>query len=323
MIRNFTAFAATAAALALATQVHAAGTVVDAVQAPFQGNDPGVALFKGDSLDFNGSFATGFKADGLAYQGGQVFVSGVSTSGILQGGYLYSYDLAGNPGESLYGASFQSWGPLATGGGQVFAGVTTSGLDGAAYWLRSYNSDLTVGALNIELPEEITGVAFSGGGLFVSFGSNIRRYDLAGNLVDSHDYGVVDVTGLAFGANTLFASFTSGATHGWGAIDPAMLFASGGASVTTNAAITGMTFGDGGLYVSTEFSLNRYELNGDQTLFLDTTPVISHGPLAFIPAATGPRDPTEVPEPATWALMIAGFGAAGAMLRRRGAHVAA
>ena len=86
---------------------------------------------------------------------------------------------------------------------------------------------------------------------------------------------------------------------------------------------SGMTFGDNGLYVSTEFTLSRYELNGDETLFLDSNPVVSHGPLAFIPGRTGPRDPGAVPEPGTWALMILGFGLAGASLRRRLPAIAA
>jgi len=307
------AFAASAL-LALPAQ---AGTLLDAYSAfSIQGNNPGVGAFDSGPLTPTTSFATPFQADGLAYQGGQVFASGVTSGGFLSGGYLKSYDLAGAETGSVYGGSFVQWGPLAAGNDMLFAGTTSFSLSGSEFSINFYNADLTGAGVSIELPEVATGVAFTGGGLFVSYGSTLAHYDLTGNLIDSNDYAVFDITALAYGGGKVFLGIDDGSSHGWASVNPALLWASGGASVTLDDAVTGLAYGDGGLFVSTEFSLAKYDLAGNQTNLLNTGPVVSNGPLAFIPGTTGPRDGA-VPEPSTWALLILGFGVTGVSIRSK------
>jgi hypothetical protein len=318
--------AAGAAALAITAGGAEAGTLVDGASIfSINGAAPTVAILAGDTLTPTTSFGAGFPIDGLAYMNDRVFVSGIS-DGFLGGGTIYAYDLNGGLVASEYGLSFVDWGALAAGGGSLYAGSRKSGLDGASFWIDTYDADLAFQS-TFEVPEAVTGVAFTGGGLFVSYGSTLAHYDLGGGLIDAHDYGTVDITGLAYGGGKVFAAFDSGSQYGWASIDP-ILFNSGGATVYTDAPVTGLAYGDGGLYVATEFELSKFDLAGTKTLSLATGPVVSNGPLAFIPTATTPRDPCEpgtrvcspgggVPEPSAWALMILGFGAAGAMLRQR------
>ncbi len=323
-IRRFAAAAATVLAVSLGGAQ--AGTVIDGASIfSLNGNAPTVGLFAGDTLAPASGFAAAFPIQGIAYMGGRVFISGTS-DGFLGGGTLYGYDLGGNLQASEYGLSFVSWDALSAGGGSLYAGARKSGLSGATFWVDTYDADLAFQS-TFEVPEAVTGVAFTGGGLFVSYGSTLAHYDLAGGLIDSHDYGLVDITGLAYGGGKVFAAFDSGDQYGWASIDP-ILFNSGGATVYTDAPVTGLAYGDGGLYVSTQFELAKFDLAGTKTLSLDTGPIVSNGPLAFMPGAGTPRDPCEpgtricpggsaAPEPSAWALMILGFGAAGAALRQR------
>ncbi|WP_205854213.1 PEPxxWA-CTERM sorting domain-containing protein [Phenylobacterium kunshanense] len=324
--RTLKIVASAAAALTIAVTSAEAGTLVDGASIfSINGNAPTVGFFAGDTLTPTSGFAAGFPIDGIAHMGGRIFASG-RVDGFLGGGVLYAYDLDGNVLESIYGLSFVDWGALAAGNGSLFAGTRKADLGGSTYWIDTYDADLAIQDA-FEVPEAVTGVAFTGGGLFVSYGSTLAHYDLSGGLIDAHDYGVVNITGLAYGGGKVFAAFDSGSQHGWASIDP-LLFSSGGATVYTDDAVTGLAYGDGGLYVSTEFGLSKYDPSGSQVLSLNTGPVISNGPLAFIPTATTPRDPCEpgtricgpagaVPEPSAWALMILGFGAAGTMLRQR------
>lgn len=320
--------AAFAASTALAFAAPAqAGTLIDAYSIfSAQGASPGVGLLAGDTLSPNSSFGTPFMAHGLAYQAGSIFLSGHESSGLLTGGYLKSYNLTGTETASLYGASFVEWGPVAAGNGSVFAGATSFALSGSEYSVNFYNSDLSSQGVSISLSEAATGLAFTGGGLFVAYGSTLARYDLSGSLLGSHDFGSVDIGALAYGNGTLFASYATGSQFGWAAVDP-LTFLSAGANVVTDAEVRGLAFGDGGLFVSTEFSLAKYDLAGNQTNLMDTGPVVSNGPLAFIPGGTRPRDPRDpdggVPEPGTWALMLLGFAGAGAALRSRRRQIAA
>lgn len=329
LLKTLKLVAVAAGTLAIAAGAAQAGTLVDGASVfSINGNAPTVGFFTGDTLTPTTGFGAGFPIDGIAHMDGRIFVSGVN-DGFLSGGALYAYDLGGSLVASEYGLSFVDWGPLAAGNGSLYAGTRKSSLSGATFWVDTYDADLAIQDA-FEVPEAVTGVAFTGGGLFVSYGSTLAHYDLTGGLLGSHDYGTVDITGLAYGAGKVFAAFETGSQYGWASIDP-MSFGSGGATVYTDSAVTGLAYGDGGLYVAAEFGLSKYDLTGAQTLSLNTGPVISNGPLAFIPGASPPRDPCEpgtrvcgpgsaAPEPSAWALMILGFGAAGATLRRRRQH---
>ena len=324
--------AVAAAALTVAASSAQAGTLVDGASIfSINGNSPTVAFLTGNTLTPTTSFGAGFPIDGIAYMNDRIFISGIN-DGFLGGGALHAYDLSGGLVASEYGLSFVDWGDLAAGGGSLYAGSRKFGLDGASFWIDTYDADLTFQS-TFEVPEAVTGVAFTGGGLFVSYGSTLAHYDLSGGLLGSHDYGTVDITGLAYGGGKVFAAFDSGSQHGWASIDP-VLFTSGGATVYTDDAVTGLTYGDGGLYVSTAVELSKFDISGNKTLSLNTGPIVSNGPLAFIPGGTPPRDPCEAgtricgpgsaaPEPSAWALMILGFGAAGSALRRSRALIAA
>jgi len=87
----------------------------------------------------------------------------------------------------------------------------------------------------------------------------------------------------------------------------------------TSVTLNGVTFNVGAAGQNEfRFLDNLPVTSGTQTLTITGTSAGNgsyDGTLAFAPAVRG------VPEPASWALMIVGFGAAGAMLRRRTASI--
>jgi hypothetical protein len=112
------------------------------------------------------------------------------------------------------------------------------------------------------------------------------------------------------GEITSFANFAAGTYN--------LTFQLGGNARVAPARITRISLGD----FSTEITLN----SGDALTLYDFTFTTTGGQLVF--RELGPAnfqgnildDVTlaAIPEPATWAMMILGFGAAGAMMRRRG-----
>lgn len=315
-----------ATALVLSAAAHA-GTVVNAYSVfSLDGATGGLGFHSSSTLDMNTSFSTPFVADGLAYGAGGYFITGAKDSGVLTGNYLMRLNTSGDATASEYGGSFVDWGPLAYGDDTLFASQTTFGFDGAHHSVSFYNSDLTSQGLSIDIDGQINGLAYGADSLFVSYGSKIARYSLTGDLMDAFEYGIPDIGALAFGDGKLFAAFSESSQYGWATINPDVLWMSAGASVTTDDAVVGLTFGEGKVFASTDFGLARYGLDGTLEDYDAAFPLINYGLLAY---TGGPgRDDCEpgsrvctpgggVPEPSTWALMIVGFGGAGVALRRR------
>lgn len=220
------------------------------------------------------------------------------------------------------------FGQLAYGGNTLFAaydGFLSNGV------LRFDNS-LNLLPGYIDLPEGPSGVAFGDGNLFVSYGSVLARYDADGDLLASHDFGaLLDFGPLTYGDGKLYAGLSvatiGGEAFGFAAFDPLDLD-SMGLTVALDSEVQGLAFGDGGLFVSLDHSIGKYDpVGGAQTAFLDMGALHS-GPLTFIPQMTRPDDRCEpgtricgggsaAPEPSAWALMILGFGGVGASLRTR------
>jgi len=306
---TFTAFKAAASALGAAA-ILAAGSAAhaDGLHAgyaiPDNTSDTGLASYDG-ALNQTGSFVTPREAVGLAAGGGSLFVS--SLDGPTN--YLERYGLDGVQTGSYALGPLVTPGALAFGGGALYGAFATLTLGGDIYSINDFTPDFGFGSsLNIILPTMATGLAYGDGNLFVAYDSTLARYDLTGQLLGSYDFGTVSLGALTYGAGQLFAAYQSGASFGFASVDP-LTFLAGGANVSTDSQVNGLAFGDGGIFASFEHGIARYDLAGQQVASLDTGRQVN-GPLAY--AAT-----SAAPEPAAWALMILGFGAAGAALRSR------
>ena len=126
-------------------------------------------------------------------------------------------------------------------------------------------------------------------------------FDLSGNQrIGGSDYFHA---GFVFGANTLMTSYNLGGA--WG---PANVFNNiATTAVTTYNAISGNSFANYSInFVAGQAGTVAFLLGGGSGNNI--------GPVAdnLNLSSTG-----GVPEPATWAMMIIGFGAAGSMIRRR------
>jgi hypothetical protein len=97
-------------------------------------------------------------------------------------------------------------------------------------------------------------------------------------------------------------------------------FSPGVGGVEVPAQNNGTGFPD---YTLSGFDINRGDISiGDKVIFFSRWSGANDGAESFFLVAQ-PGGQGAVPEPATWALMISGFGGAGAMLRRRRAQLLA
>ena len=125
-------------------------------------------------------------------------------------------------------------------------------------------------------------------------------FDLSGNQRIGGNDGFY--AGFVFGANTLLTSYNLGGA--WG---PANVFNNiSTTSVTTSTGISGNSFANYSInFVAGQAGTVAFLLGGGSGNNI--------GPVADNLNLSS----TAVPEPATWAMMIIGFGAAGSMIRRR------
>jgi len=300
--------AATSAAIALlglGSAAHA-GDLYDAYTIPNNTQEKGIASYNGALSSQTGGFVLPRAAVGMAAGADSLFISSLDSPT----NYLERYDLTGAQIDSLAIGPTAEAGALAFGGNTLYAAFETFSLSGLSYSVSSLNSDLDFdGVFSIDLPTMATGLAYGDGEVFVACDSTLARYDLTGQLISSYDFGSVSLGALTYGAGQLFAAYQSGGSYGYASVDPATWLA-GGANVSTAGAVKSLAFGDGGVFASFEHGLAKYDLDGNQLASIDTGRVVN-GPLAFLDPASA------APEPSAWALMIVGFGAAGAALRQR------
>lgn len=300
------AVAAAAGALVFGAQAADAGTLLAGYGQ--QNGQFGVTAHDGNTLGQTGDAAATQKVLGLAYGADSYYAAGAGSPS----NNITRYGLAGGVmGDVKFGPLLQL-GPLAFGADTLFAAYESELT--ASFHVGSLDSNLGFGpTFDIELPEMATGLAFGDNSLFVSYGSSIAQYDLNGGLMHAYDFGIPKVGALAYGGGRLYSAYSSGPDYGWASIAPAILFATGsssGPSISTTSRINGLAFGDGGLFASFDHELVKYDTAGNVITTLDTGRHVN-GPLAFV------SDTGAVPEPSAWLLMILGFGAAGATLRRR------
>jgi|GEM_PF-2083766 len=300
--------AATAAAIALlglGSAAHA-GDLYDAYTIPSNAQDKGIASYNGALSTQTGDFVLPREALGMAAGADSLFIS--SLGGPTN--YLERYDLSGAQIDSIALGPVVNPGALAFGNGELYAAFEVFTLGGLSYEVSSLNADLEFdGVFSIDLPTMATGLAYGDGNVFVAYDSTLARYDLTGQLISSYDFGSVSLGALTYGAGQLFAAYQSGGSYGYASVDPTTWLA-GGANVSTAGAVKSLAFGDGGVFASFEHGLAKYDLDGNQLASIDTGRVVN-GPLAYLDPASA------APEPSAWALMIVGFGAAGATLRQR------
>jgi len=304
------AAAAAAFALLAGGATAQAGDLYDAYTVPNNQSDKGVASFNAALSAQTGDFVLPRPVVGMAAGADSLFVATLDGPS----NYLERYDLTGAQIDSLAIGPTAVPGALAFGGDTLYAAFQTFSLSGFAYTVSSLSPDLDFdGVFSIDLPTMATGLAYGDGAVFVAYDGTLARYDLAGQLISSYDFGSVSLGALTYGAGQLFAAYQSGGGYGYASVDPATWLA-GGANVSTTSQVKSLAFGDDGVFASFEHGLAKYDLDGNQLASFDTGRVVN-GPLAFLP------DASAAPEPSAWALMVLGFAGAGAALRSRRGQV--
>lgn len=298
-----TAKAAAIAAALILPNAAAAGVLYDG----YHTAGAGVETFTTSPLNEAGQyFNIPQTASGLAASGNDLFVSYGST--------LAHYDSAGALQNSVNTGPGFTPGQLATDGNLLFVGFLTAGMATGVDILDA--ADFGEKGLAFYLPGELTGLAYGDGNLFVSYSHHLARYDLAGNLLqDVYTGSDFDPASLAFGDGKLFVAYSRPATGASGVdfVDGST-FNDLGTYFTPPSLPVGLAFGDGQLFASFEHGLGTWDMTGTQTQAVNTGVAYFSGQIAY---AEPGRGFAGVPEPATWAVMILGFGLAGANLRRR------
>lgn len=127
-------------------------------------------------------------------------------------------------------------------------------------------------------------------------------------LADGGSFNAIQfLTGSGFGGGMLTLTFdvlSNGVSQLTGSAGPAPGYGGGAPSAFTYYGFSGSVFDE-----------VRLQVRFDGATFNPTS--YEAGIYDAIAIGTGGRSPSAAPEPASWALMIAGFGLAGASLRRR------
>ncbi len=268
---------------------------------------------------------------GLAWGQGSLYVASDENHNVTR------FDAGGMQTGSIDFGPFITPDELAFGGGKVWAATDVFNFSATGYAVAGLTTDLTLDS-SFTVPQQIDGLAASDSNVFVAYGQTLARYDLAGNLLNATDLGFGGFGpapwDLAYGDGKLFVAYSvfgiPNSAYGIGVYDATDFSLLGGWSTPTLA--NGLAYGDGGLFVALDSDIVRYDpSNGAGTAEVPTDPIAFDGALAFKPDSVGGpitggcRDTSKpcehggggVPEPQAWALMILGFGAAGAMLRTR------
>jgi len=158
----------------------------------------------------------------------------------------------------------------------------------------------------------------SGGGLYMCNAGVIQNNTtpalIAANVLSV--LGMADVTGAEFSLNSFFAG---GRTTDFDASTPNSVTATGLlVEGTTAAGTVSQTFSFTGVQFS-QFTLDPSFTGLTSVRFT----ALGDGAPEFLINNLVVNETAGVPEPATWALMLTGFGGAGAVLRRRRAVAAA
>ena len=167
-------------------------------------------------------------------------------------------------------------------------------------------------------------------------GRNDNKAPFTFNLTGDYDVTVFNpIVGQqfvdgGFGAfqNNNFGTYTNkidccGGAQGGGNYDPTDLhFVVKNLAGTLTFAGVGATFNNQGRLLTTGTGPRFLSTVADPTGFWFSADVVTNTGATFNIAARDTFQLTSVPESATWAMMIIGFGAAGSMLRRRHSSVA-
>jgi hypothetical protein len=243
------------------------------------------------------AFITPGNVAGIATNGTSVYVSlpaGISEYG-TGGQLIRSY---ANVGTDKFGA-------LAFSGSNLYAADNLT--DGSLFGVLTLNSQLQrTGAFLTQ--SAIAGLATDGSSIFASLTTGIFRYSFSGEILDSYlNIGTDRFGALSFAGGFLYAAdnLTDGSLSGVLRLDRDLNRV--GAFITAGP-ISGLAADGTNVYASLDTGIARYNNDGLQSGFYQNVGTDRFGALAVFNAA--------VPEPATWSIMVLGFGVTGAAMRR-------
>ena len=288
-----------------ASQVILAGAAIAApgpVYSAYQGSQKGVTERDAGLVQQN-SFNTGVNASGIAVNATDIFLAA--------GNHLIDYTKAGSLVQDFaFPDAGINYTGVATKGGNVFA--TYKGSQ-QGVTVRDLN---LVQSLAFGTGIDATGIAAGDGGhLYLTAANHIFDYLSNGSLVMDMafpDAGIL-YSAVAYGNSTVYAAY-QGSQQGVTVRD---LGLNQNSFFGVGFNISGISVGQNNdLYLSSGNHLYNYSTTGTllNTMTFPDTGII------YQAIAT---DGAAVPEPASWALLIVGFGLAGGALRRRATRIAA
>jgi len=295
MSKLYFAAAVAAAQLALAG---AAMADVGPVYAAYQGAQQGVTE-RDAALNQQNFFGTGINASGIAVNATDVFLS--------SGNHLVDYTKGGTLVQDFaFPDAGINYTGVATKGGNVYASY-----DGSQQGVTVRDLGLNQSSF-FNTGVDATGIAAGDGAhLYLTSGNHIFDYLNDGTLITDFafpDAGIL-YSAVAFGHDTVYAAYQGsqqGVTIRDLGLNQTFFF-----NVGFN--IEGIAVGQNNdLYLSAGNQIFDYSTGGALLNTLTFPDRVDYRALAT----------DGVPEPAAWALMIMGFGLAGAGLRRRRAAVA-